>query len=154
VIPLRPLPGRDSPEYRELLLRGQGTRDSIPDAVAETVRLVRSGGDAALLELTERFDRVRLQGSRIPTADCEAALEALDPRLLFTLARANHEIALRVALIYGVASLAFAASAGTAGVIIPFGGFIIAIGLPAVYSTLVPSFAAFRVEPEPNQVPA
>lgn len=92
MIALKPLPVRDSPEYRQLLLRGQATQDSVRDAVSETVRLVRAGGDAAVRQLTERFDRVRLQGSRVPIADCKTALDGLDGRLRGALEQAAERI--------------------------------------------------------------
>lgn len=76
--------------------------------------------------------------------------KALDPRRLFALARANHDVSLHVALIYGAATIAFGAITAVVGVIIPFGGLVVAVGLPAVYAILVPSFAAFRLEPEPR----
>lgn len=82
--------------------------------------------------------------------------KALNPGRLFRLARANHDIALHVALIYGAASLVFGAITAVVGVIVPFGGLVVAIGLPAVYAIIVPSLAAFRVEPESRaeQLPA
>ncbi|HXM72884.1 MAG TPA: DUF4013 domain-containing protein [Candidatus Dormibacteraeota bacterium] len=77
---------------------------------------------------------------------------ALDPRRIFALARANHELSLRVALTYGAASIALVAIAVGLS-FIPFAGLVVSIGLPAVYAVLVPSLAAFRVEPEPKAVP-
>jgi hypothetical protein len=76
--------------------------------------------------------------------------KALDPRRLFALARANHDVSVRVAIIYGVSHLIFASISIAVGVVIPFGGFVISIGLPAIYAILVPSLAAFRVEPAPE----
>jgi hypothetical protein len=76
--------------------------------------------------------------------------KALDPRHLFALARADHDVSLRVGLVYLASSLAFAAISAVVGLVIPFGGFIVAIGLPAVYAILVPSLAAFRVETAPG----
>jgi hypothetical protein len=72
--------------------------------------------------------------------------KAIDPRRLFALASANHDVSLRVALIYGAATLVYAGISLAIGVVIPFGGFIVSLGLPAVYATLVPSLASFRVE--------
>jgi uncharacterized membrane protein (DUF485 family) len=74
--------------------------------------------------------------------------KALDPRRLLALARANHEVSLHVALIYGVATIAIVAISVVIGIVIPFAGFFITIGLPALYAVLVPSLAAFRVGPE------
>jgi len=78
--------------------------------------------------------------------------KALDPRRLFALARANHQLSMRVALIYGAASLAVTAITVVLGFIIPFVGLFVSIGLPALYAVLVPSLAAFRVEPERKAV--
>jgi len=58
-----------------------------PD-VAEPVRViveeVRSGGDAAVLRLTERFDRAELRPDqlRVPPAEIEAAVAFLEPSVL------------------------------------------------------------------------
>lgn len=70
---------------------------------------------------------------------------AIDPRRLYALARANHHASLHVALVYAVASIALAVIGVTVGVIIPFGGLLLAIGLPAVYAILVPTLASFNV---------
>ena len=70
---------------------------------------------------------------------------AIDPRRLYALARANHEVSLHIALLYAAASIVFAAASVTVGVIIPFGGLLLAIGLPAVYAILVPTLASFHV---------
>lgn len=78
-------------------------------------------------------------------ADRLGIARALDPRTLFHLARKNHPVSLAVALTYGVASLAL----GAAGSVIPFGGLLIAVALPAVYATFVPKLARFEVDAEP-----
>ena len=80
---------------------------------------------------------------------------ALDPRRVYTLARANHDVSLRVALTYGAAAIAFVAVAVVLA-FIPVAGFLVAIGLPAVYAVLTPSLAAFRVDPDSKggQLPA
>ena len=51
--------------------------------VAEIIADVRARGDAALFDLTAKFDRFDLAaaGCRIPLSDCHAALDALDPEL-------------------------------------------------------------------------
>jgi hypothetical protein len=71
---------------------------------------------------------------------------ALDPRRLFALARANHEVSLRAALIYGGGTIALIVVFSTVGFVIPFAGLFVSIVLPALYAVLVPSLAAFRVE--------
>jgi len=42
---------------------------------------VRSGGDAAVRELTHRFDGVRLDSLRVPEGESERALTSIDPQL-------------------------------------------------------------------------
>ncbi|MGH9178381.1 MAG: histidinol dehydrogenase [Acidimicrobiales bacterium] len=61
------------------------------DAVWSILDQVRSGGDAAVRQLTERFDGVRLEGLRVPQEEVEAALSAIPPLLREALeaARAN-----------------------------------------------------------------
>ncbi len=61
-------------------------RDSGADVGADVARIiadVRSRGDAAIAELTAKFDRVDLdaQGWEIPAAELDAALAGLDPTL-------------------------------------------------------------------------
>jgi hypothetical protein len=73
--------------------------------------------------------------------------KAVDPTRLFALARANHEISLHVALIYAAATIAIGVITLPVSIFIPFGAFLVALALPAVYAIIVPSLAAFRVEP-------
>lgn len=83
-------------------------------------------------------------------SDRLGAARALDPSRLFALARANHDVSMRVALTYGLASLGFAFVSIAVGFIVPFSGLLITIALPAVYAALAPHLAAFRVdEPAP-----
>ena len=76
----------------------------------------------------------------------------LDPRRLLALARANHAVSSRVALVYLLMGLALAVIVFPVALFIPFGGLLVWLVLPGVYATLVPSLAAFQVEPAP--VPA
>lgn len=80
--------------------------------------------------------------------------KVLDPRRLVALARVNHDVSLRVALVYGASSLIYTAIAVGVGLFIPFGGLVVAIGLPAVYAILVPWLSAFRVETAPGPTPS
>lgn len=79
--------------------------------------------------------------------------KAIDPRRLFALARANHEVSLHVALVYGAATLVVAGISVAIGVIIPFSSFLISLGLPAVYAMIVPSLTGFRVDAPQTQLP-
>ncbi|MHB1929575.1 MAG: histidinol dehydrogenase [Acidimicrobiales bacterium] len=51
------------------------------DAVRAILAEVRSGGDAALRDLTRRFDGVDVAELRVPDAEVEAALDAVAPAL-------------------------------------------------------------------------
>jgi uncharacterized membrane protein (DUF485 family) len=73
-------------------------------------------------------------------------VHALDPRRLYALARANHHASLHVAVMYGAATLIFAAIGLTIGIIVPFGSLVLTASLPAVYALVVPTLASFRVD--------
>jgi hypothetical protein len=73
-------------------------------------------------------------------------VHALDPRRLYALARANHQASLHVAVMYGAATLIFAAIGLTIGIIVPFGSLVLTASLPAVYALVVPTLASFRVD--------
>ncbi|HSP08990.1 MAG TPA: hypothetical protein VLU92_05280 [Candidatus Dormibacteraeota bacterium] len=79
-------------------------------------------------------------------SDKLGAARAIDPARLLALARANHDVSLRVALTYGLASIGFAFVSITVGVVVPFSGLVITIALPAVYAAIAPHLAAFRVD--------
>ena len=73
-----------------------GLADRSADATAdvdEILRRVRRDGDAALLELTERFDGVRPSSLRVPPQRCRAALEALPSSRRAALERARDNVA-------------------------------------------------------------
>lgn len=55
--------------------------DDVRDAVASIIRQVRAGGDAALVELTARFDRFEVEagGLRIGSEELDAALAGIEP---------------------------------------------------------------------------
>jgi histidinol dehydrogenase len=81
------------PMLKRLDLRGRAgdPLDSLPRpaaasdlpvaAVKAIIAEVRERGDAALIELTERFDGVRLDSVRVPQADIDAALGAVPGEL-------------------------------------------------------------------------
>jgi len=80
------------------------------------------------------------------TSDRLGFASVLDPRRLFALARANHHASLHVAVLYGAATLLFAAVALTVGIIVPFGSLLLTAALPFVYAVLVPTLASFRID--------
>lgn len=63
-------------ELTASLPRPQVAGDPPIDPVKAIIGQVRSGGDAALRALTERFDRVKIDQLRVPPSELEAALEA------------------------------------------------------------------------------
>ena len=62
-----------------------GTQQADIQRVEQTVRevldAVRQRGDAALIEYTERFDKVRLEALRVPPEEMDQAVAYLDPAL-------------------------------------------------------------------------
>ena len=88
---LLPLPDAGSRAYRELVTR-RPIADQVWDSVREIIDYVRASGDRAVLELTERLDRVRLSGTRVPQQESAAALDGLDGRLREALTEAAHRI--------------------------------------------------------------
>ena len=61
-------------------------------AVREIIAAVREGGDAAVRELTARFDGCEIDELRIAPAECAAALDALEPALREALVYAAERI--------------------------------------------------------------
>ncbi len=69
-------------ERRELLRRGGVEDQSTTDSVRAIADDVRRRGDAALLELTERFDRVRLERLRVPSDEIREARRQADRNIV------------------------------------------------------------------------
>ena len=59
--------------------RAAARRDAVAAAVAEVVASVRDRGEAAVLELTARFDGVRPSSVRVPAAALEAGAARVPP---------------------------------------------------------------------------
>ncbi len=83
--PLRML----SPGLRQKVLERGGLEPEVARDVGEIARAVRERGDAALRELTERFDGARLATLEVPRAEWSAALARL-PRDVQEALRAAH----------------------------------------------------------------
>ncbi|EHH1245593.1 histidinol dehydrogenase [Vibrio parahaemolyticus] len=66
---------------------------NITAAVADVIAKVRTQGDAALLELTEKFDRVKPESIRVPTKEINAASEHLSAEMKQALEQAYSNIA-------------------------------------------------------------
>ncbi|HYR61194.1 MAG TPA: histidinol dehydrogenase [Actinomycetota bacterium] len=73
-------------------LTGDEAGGSALAAVREVIARVRQGGDAALIELTERFDGARLDALRVPEEEIKAAAASAPDALL----DAIHEAAARI----------------------------------------------------------
>ena len=72
-----PLPG--AARLRGLLPRAEVNVDAVVDQVRPIVDAVRERGTEAVPEFSERFDRVRPTGIRVPVQTLSGALAALDP---------------------------------------------------------------------------
>lgn len=70
----------------------QGESAAIAESASEVLALVRQQGDAALRELTERFDGVNIDEFRVPAPEVSAALASIDPELRTALERAAARI--------------------------------------------------------------
>jgi histidinol dehydrogenase len=66
---------------RRLLPRAALDVSAAMERVRPVVEAVREHGAQAVIDATERFDGVRLERLRVPTAEIAAATEALDPAL-------------------------------------------------------------------------
>ena len=87
------------PDFARQLQRIEQRADEVPDAVEETVKAiisdVRQRGDAALFELSLKFDRIDLTAENIEVSDAEmdAALAAVSAESLAALQLAADRIA-------------------------------------------------------------
>ncbi len=79
-------------DVRARLPRPETRGDEPIEAVRAILREVLERGDRAVLELTERFDGVRLDQPRVPTADVDAALAAIPEPLADALTTARDAI--------------------------------------------------------------
>ncbi len=84
----------DRSDPRPRLPRPQVDLASARDGVEETIAAVRDHGDAALAELTARFDEVEIPAGafRVPAEELQAALDQLDPKLRAALERAADQV--------------------------------------------------------------
>ena len=68
-------------EFEALLLQSRETTANVAAPVAAIVADVRARGDAALLDLTERFDRTRPASLRVTAAEIDAAVASIPAEL-------------------------------------------------------------------------
>jgi histidinol dehydrogenase len=69
-------------ERRRLLRRPVFDQSGLAESVADILRRVRDGGDAALLEMTGRFDGVTPAALEVPRSEWQAAMTRVGPELL------------------------------------------------------------------------
>jgi len=79
-------------EQQRLLRRPVFNQAGLADSVADILRQVRAGGDAALLELTRRFDGVTPAALEVARPDWEAAAARVDADLLSAIRDASARI--------------------------------------------------------------
>jgi histidinol dehydrogenase len=72
---------RASVDYRSSLPRAEFDVEAATHAVRPIIEDVRTRGVEAVLELTEKFDGVRLDDVAVPTAALDEALAGLDPQV-------------------------------------------------------------------------
>ncbi|MFP4513586.1 MAG: histidinol dehydrogenase [Acidimicrobiales bacterium] len=95
------LRGLDGDALRATLPRPKAAGSQPVAAVREILDDVRARGDAAVLELTEHFDGVRLDSPRVPAAALDDALASIDPSVRAALEvaaeriRAHHQTQVR-----------------------------------------------------------
>ncbi len=77
---------------RNLIPRAQVDVASAEAAVTTVIEQVRLGGEAATLEIGERFDGVRPTSLRVPASVMEEALENLDPAIVASLQEAIRRV--------------------------------------------------------------
>jgi histidinol dehydrogenase len=78
--------------FRSLLAAKREVSEEVDAAVAEIVAAVRERGDAALADLTRKFDRHDPAGFRVPVAEIEASVGRCDPGVLEALKFARDRI--------------------------------------------------------------
>ena len=73
--------------------RGRATDGAVERAVRDIIDAVRARGDAALLDMAQRFDGVTLTSPDVPRSACERALQELDAPIRAALEQAAANIA-------------------------------------------------------------
>ena len=90
---LRPIDLRGATgDLRKLLPAPDLTDDGPTASVREILAMVRAGGDAALRDLTERFDRAVIDELRVPPSEVRAALDEIPGELREALCVAHDNI--------------------------------------------------------------
>jgi histidinol dehydrogenase len=79
-------------DLRRVLRRANPSTAHLASTVGELIEAVRTRGDDALRELTERFDGCRLDHPAVAPADLDAALDRVDPDVRIALEFARDQI--------------------------------------------------------------
>lgn len=79
-------------EIDSLIVRSQLSYKEVNETVKAILEEVRTRGDKALLNFTERFDQVKLTSIAVSAHEIEAAYQDIDPDLRQTLGLAHHNI--------------------------------------------------------------
>jgi len=66
--------------------------DSVNDTVRDIIEMVRTKGDAALIELAEKFDKQKLKSIEVTREEIEEAYEKVPPQLVEELENAAYNI--------------------------------------------------------------
>src|SRR5689334_3852152 len=74
------------------LRRANPSSEPIADAVLDIIQAVRARGDAALTELTKRFDGCKIETFLVPADEVEQSLEECDPHLRMALEFSRDQI--------------------------------------------------------------
>lgn len=76
----------------EWTARRKGTLAEVQKPVEEIINNVRTNGDSALFELTERFDKVKLAALQVSREEIDRAYAAVDPDLVAALKTSKQNI--------------------------------------------------------------
>jgi histidinol dehydrogenase len=82
-------------QFRRIEQRAEEVSAGIEETVKDIIAAVRKRGDAAVFELTEKFDRLKLDASsvEVDAAEINAAMAKIEPQALATLQLAADRIA-------------------------------------------------------------
>jgi histidinol dehydrogenase len=79
-------------KVRQLTNRNVNLSREVEEAVTNILNQVREGGDAAVKELTRRFDHVELDDLRVSEEEIEEAVQSVDPEFMAVLQEARDNI--------------------------------------------------------------
>lgn len=83
---------RNDEKLKRILGRGESFDEQYLDTVLSIINRIRKEGDAALFELTKKFDRFEGSSIEITRKEMEKAYKALDPKLKKALEKARDNI--------------------------------------------------------------